>query len=53
MVFVTRLRQVAAGEFPIPESSMVGVQATREWGGHPERQRLTDLLTDVDDLVEN
>jgi uncharacterized protein YqcC (DUF446 family) len=54
VVFVTRLRQVADGTFPIPANSNVGAQATREWdgGGPPDRDRLLKLLLGVDDLIE-
>ena len=54
VVFVTRLRQVADGVFPIPEASSVGTQANREWdgAGGPDRDRLLGLLLDVDDLIE-
>ena len=56
VVFVTRLRQVAQGKFPIPDSSAVGTQATREWDGSgpgaPDRNRLLELLLEVDDLIE-
>lgn len=54
VVFVTRLRQVADGVFPIPANSAVGAQATREWdGAGPEdRNRLLELLLQVDDLIE-
>ena len=52
VVFVRRLRQVAAGAFPLPKGSAVGVQATREWDGSPHHDRLLELLLEVDSLVE-
>jgi uncharacterized protein YqcC (DUF446 family) len=52
VVFVPRLRQVAAGEFPVPESSSVGAQAVREYDSDPlDRGPLMDLLNEVDGLV--
>ena len=52
VVFVKRLRQAAAGEFPIPRSSSVSTFATREFDGYPEDlSRLMDLLYEVDKLV--
>ena len=51
VVFVQRLRQAADGTFPIPPSSDVGTQATREWDGAGDRDRLLGLLLDVDDLI--
>jgi uncharacterized protein YqcC (DUF446 family) len=54
VVFVTRLRQVADGVFPVPANSSVGTQALREWdsAGPPDRDRLLGLILDVDDLIE-
>ena len=52
VVFVTRLRQAAAGEFEIPRSSSVSTFATREFDGYQEDvSRLMDLLYEVDQLV--
>lgn len=54
VVFVTRLRQVADGGIAIPPSSMVGVQAAREWDGDPrDRDHLSDLIHEVDRLVSS
>jgi len=52
VVFVARLRQVAAGEFDIPASSSVASQAVREWDGDPiDRRRLLELVQQVDELL--
>jgi uncharacterized protein YqcC (DUF446 family) len=52
VVFVHRLRQVAAGTFDLPRSSSVGAQAVREWDGDPlDRDTLLGLIQQVDDLV--
>lgn len=52
VVFVKRLRQAAAGEFPMPSSSSVSTMATREFDGYPEDlSRLMDYLYEVDGLV--
>lgn len=52
VVFVTRLRQAATGEFPIPPSSSVSTFATREFDGYREDvDRLMELLYEVDELV--
>jgi uncharacterized protein YqcC (DUF446 family) len=52
VIFVTRLRQVAAGEFDIPASSSVAAQAVREWDGDPlDRHRLLELVQQVDALL--
>lgn len=54
VVFVTRLRQAAAGELEIPSSSSVATFAAREFDGYPEDvDRLLGLLLDVDDLVSD
>jgi len=52
VVLVARLRAVAAGTLDLPGSSMVGTQAIREWDGHPERDELTRLLIEVDEVTE-
>jgi uncharacterized protein YqcC (DUF446 family) len=54
VVFVPRLRQAAAGAFPLPKNSAVGAQATREWNtvGPQDYNRLLELLLEVDDLIE-
>jgi len=53
VVLLTRLREVAAGEIPIPGSSSVGVQAAREWdtAGY-DTLRLSELVTEVDAVAE-
>lgn len=52
VVFVNRLRQVAAGTFDLPRSSSVGAQAVREWDGDPiGRDTLLGLIQQVDDLL--
>lgn len=53
VIFISRLRQVAAGEMDIPTSSSVAVQATREWDGVPGRERLFDLISEIDRMVES
>jgi uncharacterized protein YqcC (DUF446 family) len=53
VVFISRLRQVAAGEIDIPASSSVAAQASREWDGVPGRERLFDLISEVDRIVES
>jgi uncharacterized protein YqcC (DUF446 family) len=53
VVFVPRLRQVAAGEFPMPGSSSVGTQAVREYDGDTiDRGPLMELIGEVDRIVE-
>lgn len=53
VVFVPRLRQAAAGSFPLPKNSNVGAQATREWNGETrDVETLLGLVLDVDDLIE-
>ena len=52
VIFIARLRQVASGELSIPETSSVAVQATREWDGVPGRERLFELISEVDRIVE-
>ncbi len=49
VVFVRRLRQASAGEFPLPKESSVGVIAAREWDGQ-ERSDLLRLIGRVDQL---
>jgi uncharacterized protein YqcC (DUF446 family) len=52
VVFVQRLRQVAAGTFDIPTSSSVGAQAVREWDADPfDRDELLGLIHQVDSLL--
>lgn len=52
VVFVRRLRQAAAGEFPMPSSSSVSTMAIREFDGYPEDvSRLMDYLYEVDGLI--
>ena len=51
VIFIRRLRQVASGELAIPESSSVAVKAAREWDGVPGRDRLSELIQDVDRIV--
>lgn len=53
VVLLARLRQVAAGEMPVPTSSSVAVQAAREWdtAGY-DTSRLQDLVTEVDAVAE-
>ena len=51
VVFIPRLRQVAAGEIDIPSSSSVAVRAIREWDGVPDRDRLFHLIAKVDEIV--
>ena len=52
VVFVTRLRQAATGEFPLPSSSQVSTFATREFDGYREDvDPLMRLLYEVDRLV--
>ena len=53
VVFVTRLRQAADGAFPLPETSSVGAQAAREWDGAVDRDRLQQLIFEVDELIES
>jgi uncharacterized protein YqcC (DUF446 family) len=53
VVFIRRLRQVAEGHMEIPESSSVAVKAVREWDGVDRRDRLIDLITEVDRIVES
>jgi uncharacterized protein YqcC (DUF446 family) len=53
VIFITRLRQVAAGDMAIPATSSVAVQAAREWDGVPGRDRLFDLISEVDRIVES
>jgi uncharacterized protein YqcC (DUF446 family) len=50
-VLVPRLREMAAGSFPVPHSSSVGTQAIREFDTWPEGSHLTDLLIALDRLV--
>ncbi|HEY7876397.1 MAG TPA: YqcC family protein [Actinomycetota bacterium] len=53
VVFVPRLRQTAAGAFPLPKNSSVGAQASREWDGETrDLERLLGLILDVDDVIE-
>jgi uncharacterized protein YqcC (DUF446 family) len=51
VVFVLRLRQVATGDFDLPSSSAVGAQAVREWDGYQDRDRLLDLIHQVEAIV--
>lgn len=53
VVFLKRLREVAAGEMAMPTESSVAAQAAREWDGVPARDRLFDLISRVDELVED
>lgn len=50
VVLLRRLRQVAAGEIGAPRGSQVGVYAWRELGHDPHRERLVELLQEVDRL---
>lgn len=52
VVLVRRLRQAAEGSLPIPRSSSVSAQATREWDGDPtDREPLMDLLRELDSII--
>ena len=53
VVLLARLREVAAGEIPIPGSRSVGVQAARKWdtAGY-DTSRLSELVTEVDAVAE-
>ncbi|HYO60421.1 MAG TPA: YqcC family protein [Actinomycetota bacterium] len=54
VVFVQRLRQAAAGEFPVPSSSSVSTMAAREFDGYPQdTDALMDLLFEVDKVVKS
>ncbi len=48
-VFLPRVREAAA-ERSFPNSSSVGAQAMREFGGHDETARLVTLLSEFDAL---
>jgi uncharacterized protein YqcC (DUF446 family) len=52
VVLLARLRQVAAGEIPIPASSSIGTQAAREWdtAGY-DTARLQKLIHEVDTVA--
>lgn len=50
-VLVPRIREMVAGGSPPPASSMVGVQAAREFDGQPEAERLSSLLSELDGIV--
>jgi uncharacterized protein YqcC (DUF446 family) len=52
VVFLARLRQVAAGEIPIPTDSSVGTFAVREWdtAGY-DTSSLRELIHKVDRVV--
>lgn len=52
VVFIRRLRQVAAGEIAMPRRSSVGVHAARQWDGVPDRDRLLGLIAEADRIVE-
>jgi uncharacterized protein YqcC (DUF446 family) len=51
-VLVPRLREVAAGTFPVPPSSQVAAHAVREFDGWHEASDLEGLLRELDHLVE-
>ena len=54
VVFVKRLREVAAGEMQLPASSSVGTMAVREFDGDGGRtDRLMDLIHEVDQLANS
>lgn len=52
VVFIPRLRQVAAREIAIPADSSVAAQAAREWDGLLGRERLFELIAKIDEVVE-
>ena len=50
-IFLVRVREaIATNEFP--STSSVGVQAVREFDGHPDADRLVTLLSEFDALFE-
>ena len=51
VVLVPRLRDVVSGEAELPPGSAVGVHAVREWDGAPDRERLIELLIELDTTV--
>ena len=52
VIFVKRLRQVAAGEMDMPQSSEVSTMAYREFDGYSQDvDHLMDLLYEVDRIV--
>ena len=51
-IFLPRVREaIAANHFP--SESSVGVQAVREFDGHPDADRLLELLSQFDSLFES
>lgn len=51
-VLCPRLREVAAGTAPAPQTSNVSTKAVREFDGQPETDTLIDVLSDLDHLVD-
>ena len=53
VILVPRLNSAASGEMAIPRASSVAAHAVREWAGAPDRDRLIELLTDLDEIVQD
>ena len=51
-VFVPRVKQIIEEKGEFPSSSMVAVQAIREFDGEDEADRLVDLLSEFDALFD-
>lgn len=50
-VFLPRLRQIVAQRGDFPPGSQVAAYAVREFDGRPECQPATDVLIQIDELV--
>ena len=50
-VFIPRVKTIVAQHGQFPDRSMVAVKAIREYDGVPGANRLLDLLSDFDALI--
>ena len=51
-IFVPRVKQIVEDKEEFPTSSMVAVQATREFDGDDKADRLVELLSEFDALFD-
>jgi uncharacterized protein YqcC (DUF446 family) len=50
-IFIPRVKTIVAQHEQLPDRSMVAVKAVREYDGVPGADRLLDLLSDFDELI--
>jgi len=51
-IFIPRVNQIIVSDEPLPQRSMVGAQAVREFDGDDEASQLVSMLSAFDRLIE-